>query len=50
MTCEGCGIAAADLPYEVMGLTLEEAEELFFEHIDGEPYCQGCAHNPGRPS
>lgn len=50
--CDGCGITAADLPYEEMGLSLDEASELWFEpiHLSGGLYlCQGCA-NDGRRS
>jgi hypothetical protein len=41
--CSRCGVTAADLPYEDMGLTLAEASEFLFE--DG--LCQGCVTSPG---
>lgn len=37
--CIRCGVTAADLPYEEMGLSLDEASELLF--ADG--LCAGCA-------
>lgn len=37
--CSACGVTAADLPYEELGMTLAEASAFFFE--DGR--CQGCA-------
>ena len=37
--CTECGVTAADLPYQDLGLSLSEASELLFE--DGR--CQGCA-------
>lgn len=48
--CDGCGITAADLPHEEMGLSLDEASERWFEPIHlsgGRLLCQGCA-NEGR--
>lgn len=37
--CRRCGVTAADLPYEELGLDLDTASEVLFE--DG--LCQGCA-------
>lgn len=37
--CAHCGVAAADLPYEDLGMTLAEASEFLFD--DG--LCQGCS-------
>lgn len=37
--CSLCGVTAADLPYEELGMTLTEASEFLFD--DG--LCQGCA-------
>lgn len=41
--CTRCGVTAADLPYEELDLSLDEASELLFEPVDGERMCQGCA-------
>ena len=41
--CSRCGVTAADLPYEEMGLTLDEASEFLFE--DGR--CRTCVLPPG---
>jgi hypothetical protein len=41
--CEGCGVTAADLPYEDLGMTLDEASEFMFVHADGGALCNGCA-------
>jgi hypothetical protein len=42
--CSTCGVTAADLPWEEMGLPdLDEASDLLFETSGGETYCQGCA-------
>jgi hypothetical protein len=41
--CEGCGVTAADLPYEHLGMTLAEASEFLFVHEDGKALCNGCA-------
>ena len=30
--CARCGIAATDLPYEDLGMTLAEASEFLFDH------------------
>jgi len=40
--CTACGVTAADLPYEEMGLTLDEVSEFLFD--DG--LCQGCVTSP----
>lgn len=40
--CESCGVTAADLPFEDMGLTLEEASDVLFEHEGGVTLCVGC--------
>jgi len=43
--CARCGIAATDLPYEDLGMTLAEASEFLFDH-DNEGLgvlCQGCS-------
>lgn len=40
--CRHCGVTAADLPYEELGMDLDTASELLFE--DG--LCQGCAQLP----
>lgn len=37
--CYRCGVTAFDLPYEELGLDLDEASELLFD----EGMCQGCA-------
>lgn len=41
--CASCGITAADLPYEDLGMTLEEASDLLFDHDDVVTTCQGCS-------
>lgn len=41
--CEGCGVTAADLPYEDLDMTLDDASDLLFEQVSGVTYCQGCA-------
>lgn len=41
--CVACGIAVSDLPYEELGLDVDEAADVLFERIDGQTYCQGCA-------
>lgn len=42
--CSNCGVTAADLPYEELGLSLEEASETLFERAAcGAIFCQGCA-------
>ena len=38
--CEGCGVTAADFPYEEIGFTLAEASEYLF--VD-PALCNGCA-------
>lgn len=45
--CAACGITAADLPYEEMGLELGEASDVLFERIRNATYCQGCAQHAG---
>lgn len=45
--CAGCGVTAADLPYEDLGLDLEEASDTLFERINGATYCRGCAQHAG---
>jgi hypothetical protein len=45
--CAGCGVTAADLPYEELSLDLEEASTVLFEQVDGTTYCEGCASNGG---
>ena len=45
--CVRCGITPGDLPYEELGLTLDEAAETLFERVDGETRCQGCAQIGG---
>lgn len=43
--CARCGVTAADLPYEELGMTLAEASEFLFDH-DNEGrgvLCQGCS-------
>lgn len=44
--CACCGVTAADLPYEEMGLSRDEASEFLFE--DG--LCQGCVTPPAERS
>jgi hypothetical protein len=41
--CEGCGVTAADMPHEDLGMTLAEASEFMFVHADGGSLCVGCA-------
>lgn len=42
--CDGCGVTAADLPYEDLGLSLDEASEFLFERDGGSvTLCQGCS-------
>jgi hypothetical protein len=41
--CSRCGVTAADLPYEELGLTLAEASEALFERTGDDVTCQGCA-------
>jgi hypothetical protein len=41
--CVGCGITAADMPYEEMGMTLEDASEFLFVHDGNAVLCSGCA-------
>jgi hypothetical protein len=41
--CEGCGVTAADLPYEDLHMTIEEASEFMFTHDNGTTLCNGCA-------
>lgn len=41
--CAACGVTAADLPHEDLGLTVAEASELLFEHANGSVRCQGRA-------
>lgn len=41
--CATCGVTAADLPYEEMGLTLEGASDELFDHDGPEARCMGCA-------
>lgn len=41
--CSRCGVTAADLPFEEMGLDLDEASDLLFDRENGETLCQGCA-------
>lgn len=41
--CEGCGVTAADMPYENMGMTVEETSEFMFIHEGGKALCVGCA-------
>lgn len=41
--CARCGVTAADLPYEQMGMTLAEASEFLFDHDGNTVLCQGCA-------
>jgi hypothetical protein len=45
--CAGCGVTAADLPYEELGLDLEEASDVLFQQVDGATYCEGCAGRKG---
>lgn len=43
--CARCGVTAADLPFEEMGMTLAEASEFLFDH-DNEGrgiLCNGCS-------
>lgn len=40
--CVGCGITAADLPYDDLGMTLDEASEFLFDHDGNTCLCQGC--------
>lgn len=40
--CAMCGVTAADLPYEDLGMTLDEASELLFDNDGTATYCQGC--------
>lgn len=37
--CRQCGVTAADLPYEELGLTVDQASECLF---DGD-LCRGCS-------
>lgn len=39
--CVVCGITPGDLPYEEMGLTLEEAEETMFVKAGDLAWCMG---------
>lgn len=41
--CSRCGVTAADLPYEDLGMTLNEASEFLFDHDRNRTLCQGCA-------
>lgn len=41
--CRKCGVTAADLPFEEMGMTLEEASEQWFERVGSDTFCQACA-------
>lgn len=40
--CAACGVTAADLPFEDMGLTLDQASEVLFDGDEGVVLCQGC--------
>ena len=40
--CTYCGITAADLPYEEMGLTLTEASETLFHPAGNTVLCEAC--------
>jgi hypothetical protein len=41
--CVRCGVTAADLPYEDLGMTLAEASAFLFDHDGNTVLCQGCA-------
>jgi hypothetical protein len=41
--CEGCGVTAADMPYEELGMTLEDASEFMFVSDGKTTLCNGCA-------
>ena len=41
--CAGCGVTAADLPYEDLGMTLAEASEFLFDHDGPTVLCRMCA-------
>lgn len=41
--CVACGITAADMPYEELGMTLEDAAEFWFDHDGNQAFCRGCA-------
>jgi hypothetical protein len=41
--CAHCGVTAADLPHEDLGMTLDEASEFLFDHDGNTILCQGCA-------
>jgi hypothetical protein len=41
--CVRCGVTAADLPYEDLGMTLDEASEFLFDRDGNTILCQGCA-------
>jgi len=41
--CRKCGVTAADLPFEEMGMTLEEASGQWFERVGSDTFCQACA-------
>lgn len=45
--CDQCGITAGDLPYEEMGMTIEDFADVMFESFDGLVLCQGCANGEG---
>lgn len=41
--CARCGVTPGDVPYEDLGLDLDDVADFLFEH-DGERWlCQGCA-------
>lgn len=41
--CARCGVTAADLPHEDLGMTLVEASEFLFDHNGNVALCQGCS-------
>jgi hypothetical protein len=41
--CVKCGITAADLPHDDLGMTLDEASEFLFDHDGNTILCRGCA-------
>lgn len=45
--CASCGVTAADLPYEDMGLTVAMASEFLFDHEGPVVRCNGCAESEG---
>lgn len=38
--CEHCGVTVHDLPFEELGLSVEEAADSLFERVDGVTYCR----------